>query len=306
MVESAQHNPSPVSESSFLVVGVVRNCEKHVREDVMRLKDALRACRKVQWLLIESDSDDQTRAELDCLSNCLDEFNFISLGKLSDEIPLRTARIARCRNVYLEQLRTHPRYAAVDYVVVADFDGLNTMITREAIESCWKRDDWDACTANQAGPYYDIWALRHDVWCPNDCWRQYQFLQSLRNDKARNVFAAVYSKMLTIPAEASWIKVHSAFGGLAIYKRSCLQDGWYIGHTEQEEEVCEHIALNASLGRCGCNIYINTGMINAGITEHSAKASALFSGDTSNREVRIKRLLLKLRKFLRTNTNISQ
>ena len=89
----------------------------------------------------------------------------------------RFPAMARARNVYLEELLTNTAYSKFNYVVVADFNNLNNLINAEAIESCFKRDDWDVCCANQDGPYYDIWALRHHLWSPNDCWQELEFLR---------------------------------------------------------------------------------------------------------------------------------
>ena len=37
--------------------------------------------------------------------------------------------------------------------------------------SCWQYQNWDVFTANTSDIYYDIWALRHNNWSPNDCWQ---------------------------------------------------------------------------------------------------------------------------------------
>ena len=259
----------PQFSSGVLVVGAVKDCAEQIGARVAQLGSALRGFARVQWLLIESDSADATVSRLGELSGQNADFSYISLGALRERMPLRTERIAFCRNVYLEQLRTNERYAGVDFVVAADFDGVNSLLTYDAVASCWRRDDWDVCAANQRGRYYDIWALRQAEWSPNDCWDQYRFLTRHGVSHARAWSACVRSRMLHIPREAHWIEVDSAFGGLAIYRRDALQHGRYVGSDALGGERCEHVALHYELRARGCRIFINPALINGDSPEHT-------------------------------------
>ncbi len=125
------------------------------------------------------------------------------------------------------------------------------------------------CAANQDGPYYDIWALRHKEWCPEDCWAQYNFLNQYRLDFEKNLWGSVYSKMITIAQDSEWIDVDSAFGGLAIYKKTAFDVCRYVGITEMGEEFCEHVYFHRQLKSIGAKLYINPKLINAGMTEHT-------------------------------------
>lgn len=257
------------SSSGVLVVGTVRDCAERVGAEVARLGAALKGFARVQWLLVESDSADATVSRLAELAARDADFSHVSLGNLRERIPLRTERIAFCRNTYLDLLRTDASYAAVNFVVVADFDGVNSLLTEEAIASCWRRDDWDVCAANQRGRYYDIWALRHTEWSPNDCWGQYRFLTGHGVGHAKAWSACVRSRMLRIPRESQWIEVDSAFGGLAIYRRSALQHGRYVGSDPQGAECCEHVALHSELRAQGGRIFINPALINGESPDHT-------------------------------------
>ena len=263
----------PKEESVFLCVGLVRNGAGRIREEVENLAAAIGPCRALHFLLIESDSDDGTVGELERLSREIENFRFVSLRRLRDELPVRTARLARCRNAYLKEIRENDLYTDVDYVVMADLDGINTELSPESFESCWHRDDWDACFANPDGSYYDIWALRHPLWSPNDCTAQNKFLNEYSSDLEGNLYASVLSRMITIPREAEWIEVDSAFGGLGIYKKAILQAGQYAGVTAQGEEVCEHVPFHAQLKAEGARLFINPRFINAGVTEHARELS---------------------------------
>jgi hypothetical protein len=214
-------------------------------------------------MVIESDSDDDTVAVLEGLMRERPGFAFRSLGRLAQRHPKRTDRIARCRNAGLEWLEAlRASGAAVSHFVMADLDGVADGITPEAIASCWQRDDWDACTANQAGRYYDLWTLRHPAWCPGDCWHEVDFLTEHGVPRDRAKMAAVYERMVTIAPTHEWIEVDSAFGGLAIYRAEAIAGLRYEGLAPDGREVSDHVALHAALRTRGGRIFINPQLIN--------------------------------------------
>lgn len=266
------------------VLGVVRNGEQSLHGAVQRIAAALPSAWSVRWVVVESDSDDATVALLQQLGSTVPGFWHRSLGRLRDGLPGRTARIAHCRNVALEALQALAPEYTPDYVVVADLDGVNDGLTQQALLSCWQREDWDACGANQDGPYYDLWALRHPHWCPGDCWAEAAFLAEHGVEPERARLAAVYARMLHISREHNWIEVDSAFGGLAVYRSSALLGLHYEGVTADGTEVCEHVALHRQLRARGGRIYINPALINgtAGddATYWPGRAAALRTADS--------------------------
>jgi hypothetical protein len=157
----------------------------------------------------------------------------------------------------------------VKFLVVVDLDGVNELLTPEAIQSCWGFDHWDAVTANQRGPYYDLWALRHPDWMQGDCWRQYEFLVANGLSREKALYVAVLSRFFLIAETSSPIEVDSAFGGLAIYRRDALGDSRYVGLSPSGYEVCEHVTFHSSLREKGRRIFINPRMVNAGRTDHA-------------------------------------
>ena len=153
-------NLKPRSSSNFLIVGTVRDCSKYLKRDVERLKSAMGKVKSLHWLLIESDSSDNTIKSLRNLNNTIDNFKFITLGNLANKMPLRGQRLAYARNIYVNKIKFDNEYKNIDFVIVADLDGLNKLINYKSIASCWSFKNWDMCSANQLGPYYDLWALR--------------------------------------------------------------------------------------------------------------------------------------------------
>jgi hypothetical protein len=258
-----------ISSSNVLIVGLARNCQDTIEREVQIINSAFSEAKAVNWLVIESDSDDETLTTLKKLSNNV-EFAFITLGKLRKQYPKRTERIAVCRNRYLQELRVNKSYDNIDYVVVADLDGVNSELTKTAVKSCWKFTmEWDACFANQSKVYYDIWALRHKTWCPNDCWQTYKFFLNHGVGKHRALHAAVYSRMINLDSNEDPIEVNSAFGGLGIYKKHAILSAAYVGLDDNEEEICEHVNLHAMMRGKGLRLYIIPSLINCGWIEHS-------------------------------------
>jgi len=270
LVDNPQfNNGGDIRNINILVAGVVRNCGQAIKEDVARLSAVVGQCASLHWLIVESDSSDNTVEKLHELQTEVRNFRFITVGNLLPGMPIRTNRIAFCRNRYLDELRTNAIYKDIDYVVVADLDGLNRSITPEAFWSCFQKTGWDVCTANQRGPYYDIWSLRHPEWCPGDCWSEYKSL--LRNNVGREkaLVTAVHSKMIVIPETADWIEVDAAFGGIAIYRKDVMIASEYAGLTETGEEVCDNVPFHKKIKENGGHIFINPRFINSGYNAHT-------------------------------------
>ena len=263
-----------LAQKKFVVAGLVRNCEKHVKAEIRRIKDALSGAQHVSWLLIESDSSDATLSALADLKNEIPDFDYISLGVLRDRLQVRTERLAYCRNTFRREISSNPKYEDADYVIVSDLDGTNPDLTAASIASCWERDDWDGCTANQRGPYYDVWTLRHNEWSPNDCFEQYRFYLGMKQRAFKAYYKSIYARMIRLPLDSEWIEVDAAFGGFAIYKKAVMAHSEYIGVTSDGKEICEHVLFSQKLRHQGYRIFINPRLINSGKSMHTYQALA--------------------------------
>ena len=252
-----------IPDGEFAVIGLVRNGAGTVAASVARLAAALPEGLRTHWMVIESDSDDGTVAVLERLTRERPGFAYRSLGRLAQRHPLRTDRIAQCRNAGLEWLEAlRAGGAPVTLLLMADLDGVNDGLTRAALATCGERRGWDACTANQAGRYYDLWALRHPVWCPGDCWQEADFLTEHGVPRDRAKMAAVYLRMIEIAPAHDWIEVDSAFGGLAVYRAEAIAGLRYAGLAPDGRELCEHVPLHRDLRARGGRIFINPRLLN--------------------------------------------
>ena len=257
----------------FFITGIVRDAEKTLAGSVSAIDTAFRQFGTTRWFVVESDSSDRTPERLAELASTMDDFSFVTLGVLQSRFAERIDRIAFCRNSYLQHFFDNGHDEESDFLVVADLDGMNQKLDGPALASCWEHDSWDACFANQDGPYYDIYALRHPVWSATDPQVAIGFFRRFGLPPSRSVNLAVYDKMIRIPRNAEWIEVESAFGGLGIYRPQALREKRYHGRDAAGAVICEHVMLHQQMRQAGCRLFINPGLVNDSITEHTRHAS---------------------------------
>lgn len=256
-------------DKDFLITGLVRNGEKTIAKEIKHLASVFKNFSSLNWFVLESDSSDQTLLELEQLSREISHFRYKSAGNLADSMPSRLVRLAHCRNLYLDELRTNPLYQNIEYLVVADLDNMNPLLTEAAVLSCWDKEGWGGVCANQRGPYYDLGALRHPDWMPHDCWRHYQFLIQQGKSEDEAMSAAVHTNMVTIAENAEWIEVDSAFGGIAIYPTQALGNARYKGYDKHGRDAVDHIGFHEGIRENGYKIFINPKLINTSFNEHT-------------------------------------
>ncbi len=259
------------------IVGTISNAEHSLQMNLRRLLMASSDFKVELIYLVESDSKDDTVNVLRRLSHDLNNFRFMTLGELQQEIPDRISRIRFCRNQYVEELRKS--VVGIDYVVVADLDGMNSRITKTGFNSSFMRSDWSAVLANQLGGYYDLLALRHQDWCPNDILNELRQEQEKIDTSHINIFSffrrfdrrlefdqarkkAIYSKMRKIKISSDWIEVLSGFGGLGIYRFELFQDFDYSLQAGDLPHESEHVAFSKKIVQSGGKVFINPRMIN--------------------------------------------
>jgi hypothetical protein len=247
------------ADSRIIILATARNVAKVVESQVEILNKSFRDFKEVRLHFIESHSTDSTVKVLEAIESSYENFSFESITKISDANLTRTERISLARNIAKE-------YAAsisetLDYVVVADVDGVNSGLTRSSVIANWSHSEWDMVAANQKRDYYDIWALRLKNICPNDCWEDFEtFCHVMPRRTAFKL--AIKSKMKSFIQHEGFIRVDSAFGGIAIYKSCIYFDAEYRGTSEKGIPICEHVPFNLKLIENGARLFINTEFIN--------------------------------------------
>lgn len=270
-----------MSKESVLIVGTVSNVSKVILRDFDRVYHSLKRFQSISTFLVESDSTDNTREVLHKMKKMYKNFDYVELGVLKKSIPDRIDRIRYCRNEYVNHIRSNYTIGNWDYVVVVDLDGMNNSLTAKSVNSCFDSTiNWDACFANQKHGYYDLYALRHNKWMPNNCFddlaeerakisiKYFDSTRLFHRMAAQYLFykakkVVIYKKMRILKVNTEWIKVQSAFGGFAIYKSKLLVECNYDKLSNPQSLVSEHVDLNTKLISKGYNLFINPKLINS-------------------------------------------
>lgn len=273
----------PVKQN-ILLVGVVSNVGRTIEKELKIVLKALSSFENVQVFLVESDSNDSTVQVLKMIQTSNKNFLFISKGKLSIKFPNRIARIAFCRNIYVEFIRNNYGKHLWSHVAVADLDGMNLNLRKKAVDSCFKtKSEWDGLMANQRYGYYDIYALRAKNWVEYDCFLEldtakksttvpkltkYSLLNFIILFKYYDNFRkeVIYKKMKRLHKNQGLIKVDSAFGGFAIYKTNVFFNSNY---TLSDSFSSEHVSFHKSKSNLQKLFYINPKLINNRLNEYT-------------------------------------
>lgn len=236
--------------SKAVFVGCARDCGPFLDGVLANLEALAATYDAFEVIVVENDSKDDTRQRLREYAAPRPNVRLIEVDKLEAKHPKRTDRIAAARNLYMSAVRD-PRYSDCDDIVMLDFDDVNAKPIDPAAFSDARRWLWDepnrrAVFANSWLFYYDIWALRHPTWSPDDCWAKVRSAEA-RMTREEAVRRHVAKRQIPIAPKTSPILVDSAFGGLGIYRREATLHAAYVGLTADGEETCEHVAFNAAV-----------------------------------------------------------
>jgi len=260
-----------------LICGVVRNGGAALVHTLQKIQSFERAAENCKVIVVTNDNTDDTDAVLQKWRSLNDRRCVETLDGLAAAIPERVGRIAQARNFYMHAVHREPS-EKYKFVIVLDLDGPNTNIVPDDIIGLLQSQtfEWDALFANQHRAFYDVYALRHDTWCPTDCWAEVQAaitfpFRHRKMLKAQSRF--VYQRQYHIPPTHPPIAVHSAFGGFAVYKRDALQQCWYGSRDNSGHVICEHVVLNQGIDRRGGKLFIMPALLNDAPEEHLTRDS---------------------------------
>lgn len=260
----------------FVVAGTIRDGEKQISKQVNLIYSALKPLGEVQFLVVESDSQDSTPLALKSLQTSLPGFDYVSLGNLSERIPNRIERLIFCRNTYMEEIKSTGKYSRGDFFIVADLDGVNSKLRSESVKvSLKRREEWAAIFANQTYKYYDLLALRHNHWCPQNVFDEYAWLRNHIPPKSAKKLA-IFDRMIHIKSSLPLIEVKSAFGGFGIYKPEFFLSSSYTRTAADFESDIDHVIFNRRIVEMGGKLYIDPQLINASWTMHSLSSNSFF------------------------------
>jgi hypothetical protein len=257
----------------IFICGLIRDAATPLRQTLGAIKAIEGICESSLVLVVTNDNNvDETDAVLRAWRNSSADHDVLWLDGLEKAFPERLDRIATARNFCLQRLRGCAE-GRFPLVMVVDFDGPNIHLSADNVSAAISRGDfqWDGIFANQRQAYYDIYALRHDQWCPTDCWEEVKRATTFpwRNRKARVAIERfVHRRQFKIRPEHPPIAVRSAFGGLAIYRTDAIRGLWYASRENGSRPTCEHVLFNAMLRERGGKLFIVPSLLNDAPREH--------------------------------------
>jgi len=267
-----------LSSSRVLFTGLARDCGNHLAREILRIeKHALKIFSAVDFFIVESDSIDNTEEVLREIKSKKRNFQYLSLGKLANEIPGRIDRLRYCADSYVNFVRQNVTEAKPDFVMVVDFDIKNRALDLSPLAKLMSENWWDGLFTNQKGPYYDIYALRKEGWVEDDCFKRYRELARQMPAKEAKQ-EAVWSQMRRIPKDKELIEVESAFGGLGVYRRRVFENFDYASLSETSTDESEHIWLHKKIVNSGGKLFIVPAMTNFSYSPHNLAAYGIFRG----------------------------
>jgi len=255
------------SQAELSILGAVRDGGA-LLEQTLGVIDRLRARIPASDCIIATN--DNSDGTLDSLTALGGGYDVLRLDGLAEAIPDRIERLCQVRNICLARLAAHPRRR---HVLVLDLDGPNTALDIEYLSSLLDpaAQSWDALFANQAEAYYDLFALRHPLWCPRDPWRELHRARKARlglMSRRRLIARFIHARQYRIPPDHARIAVDSAFGGLGLYRRAALAGHWYATGPRRHRAECEHVGLHRGMRAARARLFIDPALLNAAPPEH--------------------------------------
>ncbi len=223
------------------------------------------------YVFLENDSVDSTAKILAAFDKDHQRGIVRSHKGLDREFPVRTERLAWLRNKCLEETFRCSRLGDFDFLIILDLDAVNEHLDAKRLLHLFdmREPDWTGIFANQSERYYDIWALRHPTWSPDDCWKR---VRERPDGMSREDAIREFLVKRRVRLEPSgFLPVQSAFGGLGVYRLQALRGCSYRGLGPDGHEMCEHVAFHEDLTRNGHRLYIDRELINgSGNQRHSS------------------------------------
>lgn len=218
-------NATVFASGKALICGVCRNIEAAVPNTISQIELLGEKFDDYAVIIYENNSADKT-AELlyrwaATNPRVVFESEMLSERKLSDR---REERIARARNIVLE-IAKREEYDDFDYLIMVDLDFITPWPVDEIVATTQLSGEWDCISANgvfrNGTLYWDRYAFRD---------REYPFGPELLGSGwwkgLKNSWFGIDSDELK--------PVFSAFGGLAVYKRSTIIRFSYSGTATKE------------------------------------------------------------------------
>lgn len=257
-----------------IFAALARDCEHCVSANIARLIAICKLFTEFQceiWILENNSLDDTREVIQQACANFshvrLFFEDFESLQNLT-----REHRIAICRDYLLDRIRSYITNESTCLYVPVDLDSsIASSIDSESFrDACLQvlNGDYNAIFPFSVPCYYDIYALRADGWIMYDCWRKvnnFPVHGRLGNFIAQLLYVRRHQIAISQVLPARIIPVHSAFGGLGLYRLSAVKKLRYVSDSFLAvSPQCEHVQFNNQIA----NTVISTSLLINAPPEH--------------------------------------
>lgn len=257
-------------ESTIIVCGIVRNAEPGLRKNIPVINNICSQFHDYKVVVYENDSKDGTK---ELLQNWHDSYNdkvFVIMddGKKGKIIPSirdvncnpffsrwRIEKMASLRNKYLTFVDNNGW--SPDYLMVVDLDV--SRISIDGVMSSFNSAyEWDAVTAFGYS-YSPLMKKRyHDTFALVEVGKE----NTPQTEKSIYGYCQKYGKISPVQ---EWVRVYSAYGGLALYRYERIKGLRYKAIPNGDNRVesrCEHFSLYHQMCERGETfVYINPQMV---------------------------------------------
>ena len=261
--------PKELREKTIIICSIVRNAEKGLMKNIPVINQICSLFNDYRIVVYENNSTDKTKFLLSQWKDSLGDRACFVMEDVDFErtIPKansvncnpffsrkRISKMALLRNQYMNVINQLGWTA--DYLMVVDLDV--AQINFESIMSSFNtKMEWDAVTANgfSMGPnlkrrYHDTYALTE---YGDEC-----------NPQTEDKIKFLADKYGKLKNDDNWVRVFSAFGGLAIYKYEAIKGLKYqvLDNNDNRVEVRgEHYSIYKQMAERGYDkVFINPSM----------------------------------------------
>jgi len=262
-------------------VGLSKNCFENTKKNLEFLIDFNENYDlNIKIIVVDSDSDDGTKEYCRNLLNEKKIEAFREEDEITKKYPSRISRIAYCRNVGLDIIKSS--YLQPSLYIPMDFDlNLFKFINKEEfmnlLEFFSKSNNIDALFPFSYPYYYDIFALRKEGWINGET-----LLKSIKLKRKMKIGSFIFNYLYIFRKQykpekfkEDLIGVECAFGGMGFYKITQPEqiEKTYKTKEVDEDLYTEHLSFNSQF----MNLYIKRDwLIEAPLQHIRYKSFSLF------------------------------
>lgn len=228
-----------MATKKVIFAGIGHNIEKSITHMIRNVECAGAYFDDYHVILYENDSTDKTKQFLGAWEKKSNRVTVImeDISVTSSQDPTkRTKVLADARNRYLTVMK-EDLWNQYEYVIIFDTDLPDKWDMDGIAHSFGQTTSWDVICANgitRNGKYYDAFAYRD----------------------FKGYHPELNEIQIEFPKHKSLVPVQSCFSGMAIYKKSAIEDCTYSG------PECEHVRFHkCMIEKHNAKLFMNPGMI---------------------------------------------